>query len=450
MQRRGRIVRGGCAAAVLGVVAGTAWAWPWEVCKIVPVDGVANDEFGRPIAVNGGVAVIGAAVGSSSHPGSVYVYDVSTLSFLRKIVPVDGRIDNRFGSSVGLADGTLIAGCYGDNINGFFSGSAYLFDVATGEQMMKFVPDDGAPTAYFGTSVAIDGGLALVGAFGDRTYGPFSGAAYIFDMASGEQLLKLYAPTPMEGTHFGQSVALSDGMAIVSAPFGQVGEVHVFNASTGAYVGALSAQGLTDAEFGTTVKAAAGLVVVSSYASLGGSDEYAGAAAVFDLATQQRLITLRPDDLAGGDYFGCSLSIEGSRVLVGAYGDDEFGINSGSAYLFDVTTGTQLAKLNGSDEASSHLFGQAVGLSGGLAMVGAPRDDEGGSHAGAVYVFQLDRGPCPPDLAEPFDTLDFGDVQTFLSAWTAHDPIADFAGPLGVFNFFDVQAFLRAFAAGCP
>lgn len=54
------------------------------------------------------------------------------------------------------------------------------------------------------------------------------------------------------------------------------------------------------------------------------------------------------------------------------------------------------------------------------------------------------------DLAEPFGTLDFGDVLAFLTAFGSMSPEADLAPPTGVFDFGDVLAFLSAFGSGCP
>lgn len=60
-------------------------------------------------------------------------------------------------------------------------------------------------------------------------------------------------------------------------------------------------------------------------------------------------------------------------------------------------------------------------------------------------------GPCnPADLAEPYGTLDFFDVQAFLAAFSAHQPAADLAPPTGTFDFFDVSTYLNYFSAGCP
>ena len=43
---------------------------------------------------------------------------------------------------------------------------------------------------------------------------------------------------------------------------------------------------------------------------------------------------------ASSDFFGDSVAISGNNALIGASGDDTDGDNAGSAYLFDITTGT--------------------------------------------------------------------------------------------------------------
>ena len=58
--------------------------------------------------------------------------------------------------------------------------------------------------------------------------------------------------------------------------------------------------------------------------------------------------------------------------------------------------------------------------------------------------------PCPADLAAPFGTLNFFDIQAFIALFTAHDPAADLALPVGVFNIFDIQAYIAQYNMGCP
>jgi len=61
----------------------------------------------------------------------------------------------------------------------------------------------------------------------------------------------------------------------------------------------------------------------------------------------------------------------------------------GSAYLFDATTGQELLELTSSDEASGDEFGYSVSLDGDLALVGAWGNDDNGSNSGSGYVFDL-------------------------------------------------------------
>jgi hypothetical protein len=56
---------------------------------------------------------------------------------------------------------------------------------------------------------------------------------------------------------------------------------------------------------------------------------------------------------------------------------------------------------------------------------------------------------CAADLAEPFGTLDFGDVQAFVTSFTAGTPLADLNDD-GIFDLADIQAYITAFNAGCP
>jgi hypothetical protein len=92
------------------------------------------------------------------------------------------------------------------------------------------------------------------------------------------------------------------------------------------------------------------------------------------------------------DYFGYSVAISGTTAIVGAFGDDDNASESGSAYLFDTITGTQIAKLLPSDGAESDHFGISVAISGTTAIVGAPWDDDNGIHSGSAYLFDTTTG----------------------------------------------------------
>ena len=81
----------------------------------------------------------------------------------------------------------------------------------------------------------------------------------------------------------------------------------------------------------------------------------------------------RPAGAAAGDRFGISVAIDGDTAVVGAYGDDDNGLSSGSAYVF-VKPGsgwanmTETAKLTASDGAAGDFFGRSGAISGDIVV----------------------------------------------------------------------------------
>jgi hypothetical protein len=113
-----------------------------------------------------------------------------------------------------------------------------------------------------------------------------------------------------------------------------------------------------------------------------------GAAYLFDVTTGNEIFSLMVDDPAASDEFGFSVSISGNRAIVGSRSDDGGGSASGSAYLFDVTTGDQLTKLAADDDMAADRFGTSVSITSGIAIVGSPFDDDAGTSSGSAYMFE--------------------------------------------------------------
>ncbi|EAM47480.1 FG-GAP repeat protein [Crocosphaera watsonii WH 8501] len=95
---------------------------------------------------------------------------------------------------------------------------------------------------------------------------------------------------------------------------------------------------------------------------------------------------------AAGDLFGFSVSLSGNNALVGSHFDDDKGTDSGSAYLFDVTTGNLLHKLTAPDGAAGDQFGFPVSLSDNTALIGGFGDDDQGLNSGSAYLFDVTTG----------------------------------------------------------
>jgi len=155
-----------------------------QLAKLLPDDGAAGDAFGWPVAIEGQIAIVGVPGDddNGSISGSAYLFDVATGAQLAKLLPADGAAQSMFGWSVATDGQKAIVGARDGGENGKYSGSAYLFDMATGEQLAKLLPDVGAAFDLFGWSVAISSSIAIVGSAWDDDNGTNSGSAYVFDL----------------------------------------------------------------------------------------------------------------------------------------------------------------------------------------------------------------------------------------------------------------------------
>jgi hypothetical protein len=110
------------------------------------------------------------------------------------------------------------------------------------------------------------------------------------------------------------------------------------------------------------------------------------------------------------DYFGCSVALEGSRIVVGAPAYSFF--EGGAAYLFNYRDGSweQTTRLLSSDLEDDDELGGAVAISDGTIFIGAPGDE---NDTGAAYVFAA---PIAGDIDGDGD-VDTADLLALLAAW---------------------------------
>jgi hypothetical protein len=161
-----------------------------------------------------------------------------------KLLAGDGASEDAFGYSVGFEGDTAVMGAWGDDDNGSDSGSAYVFTRAAGAwtEQQKLTASDGKGGVSFGFGVAVDGDTAVIGAWGDDDNGPFSGSAYVFTRSAGvwTEQQKL---TPSDATaidEFGESVAVDGDTVVVSAWLDDEngdnsGSIYVFTRSAGVW-----------------------------------------------------------------------------------------------------------------------------------------------------------------------------------------------------------------------
>jgi hypothetical protein len=330
-------------------------------------DAAEGDWFGASVSIDGRTAIIGAVGDNEAgrNSGSAYVFqdtspagDWSSFSET-KLTASDAAKVAFFGLAVSISGRTAIIGAPSDRRPGTDNrGSAYVFqDMSPAGDWSSFIetkltPSDLAEGHYFGVSVSISGNTAIIGARGDDDGGYYSGAAYILqdtspsgDWSSFTET-KLTASDPAELNYFGYSVSISGRTAIIGA-FGG-GSAYVFQDT-----------------------------------SPGGD---------WTFFTETKLIA---SDGSLGDSFGKYVWISDDTAIAGSPGDDDAGPQSGSAYVFqDTSTAGDWSsfietKLTASDGDRNDLFGRSVSISGDMALVGAPRKDDGGIDSGSAYLYDF-------------------------------------------------------------
>ena len=133
-------------------------------------------------------------------------------------------------------------------------------------------------------------------------------------------------------------------------------------------------------------------------------------------------------------------------MIVTAIGNTPVTAQPGGAPVFAVETGRFVGEIPLEENATP----TAIGLGSDIAMVGLP--DLASSIAAPGLVRHADvSSPCARvDLAEPWATLDLGDIVAFIGAMQTQQLPADIAPPWGVYDLSDITAFVHQFMLGCP
>ena len=322
--------------------------------KLLASDGAAGDQFGNSVSISDSYAIIGALFDEGQR-GSVYMFErggTGTWQEVQKLTASEGDSEDFFGTAVSVSGSYTVIGAWQDEENGTWSGSAYVFERdGTGiwQEVQKLTASDAGVDNVFGSAVSVSGNYAVIGAPGDDDNGNWSGSAYVFERdGSGtwQEVQKITASDGAINDRFGYSVSVSGIYAVI-----------------GAY---------RDDDNGTE----SGSTYVFERDGTGTWQEV------------QKLVALDGD---ADDNFGCSVSVSGDYVVIGANLDEGQVSGSGSSYLFERDgAGTWLAvqKLIASDNDNQKNFGSSVSVSGSYIATGAYRDDDYGVESGSAYVFE--------------------------------------------------------------
>ena len=233
-------------------------------------------------------------------------------------------------------------------------GAAAVYDATSGARLSALANPSASNGDLFGRAVAVGGTYVVVGAPGDDTSGTNTGRAYVFDATTGGLVSTLVNPAPdpnaqsMFGSPegFGNAVAIIGSTVFVAAdldpqPAGNSGNVYEFDAATGNYLGVLTPPAAAQSRhFGTALAAAGSRLAVS--AALAGPN-FEGQVYVYNpsVSTAAPEVTIdEPGTQGVQDWFGQSLALDGSTLVVGAPLRDVGGnTDVGVAYVFGLPAG---------------------------------------------------------------------------------------------------------------
>ncbi|MCP4248874.1 MAG: hypothetical protein GY778_17665 [bacterium] len=436
-----------------GVTTGAAYmyryvdgAW-WAQAKLVASDGAELDRFGGSVAISGGVAVIGASVGSDGGTSSesAYVFAVQSTDCDANGVPDDcealpdcnsnGVVDpcdvaagssldcdangvpddcvpaqpdcnsNGVGDGCDVADGTSLdcdGGGAPDECEGLpdcdSNGIPDDCEVI-GRRLAKLAAFDPQLDDWFGSSLAVSGAAVLIGAPHDIYAADETGSVYAYRLQNNGWVMEgeLIPPGAAPRDYIGYSVSMSGDVAVIGAPGDDdrcpsqtncgTGSVYLYryNGYTWMAQAELTASDAAAGDsFGRAVSIDGDLLVVGA----------SNSAYVFrhNSSYWEEEAKLTASDAALGDRFGDAVSVSGDVVVIGAKDDDGTGTSSGSAYVYryDGNAWVEEAKLTASDGAAEDYFGASVSISGDVALIGAYGHNHPGVETGSVYVYRYD------------------------------------------------------------
>ena len=296
---------------------------------------------------------------------------------------------DQFGSAIALNGNVFAVGARQDDDGATNAGAVYLLTdhdndndwTDSGTIVKKLHTTIGSHTLglydFFGSAVSLNGNILAVGAYFDDDGASNAGAVYLLTdhdndndwTDSGTIVKKLHTTigtgnTLGENDYFGTAVALDGNVLAVSAYGDDDG-------ATNAGAVYLLTDHDNDNDWTDT-----GTVVKKLHTTIGTGNT-----------------------LGASDFFGSAVSLNGNILAVGAYFDDDGASNAGAVYLLTdhdndndwTDTGTVVKKLHttigtGNTLGENDDFGSAVSLNGDTLAVGAWRDDDGATNAGAVYL----------------------------------------------------------------
>jgi FG-GAP repeat len=308
--------------------------------KVIDPVGIAGEQFGYSVSINGNWAVVGAPGGGAiAGSASIYQYNGSSWIFMQKITDATSVVGDKFGSGVSISGNYVIVGAENDDVGANADqGSACIFryNVTTSNWllMQKITDATGSATAEFGVSVSIDGVYAIVGAWFETVgINGNQGTASIYRYNGSSWVLMNKLIDAAGGTNylFGGNVSISGNYAVISAtgddvPSGNQGSasVYFYNGSNWVFMQKLNdANGSSSDTFGSSVSISDNYIIIGAINDDNAANVDQGSFSIYIRVGNnwQQLQSFTDPAGKANDKLGRSAAIDANnkKFVVGAY-----------------------------------------------------------------------------------------------------------------------------------
>ncbi len=373
-------------------------AGSWEyIQSFADAEGMSGQSFLGSIDLSGDTIIESAGL-----TGEVYFFSVSNPEVetfeaeAQKIIPAANPSGSPVGGRVAMDGGHLLLGVRGEDTGAPNTGAVYAYRRSGGAWANEIKIAGTVAGGQYGSAVAVQGEVAMVGA---RTELQGRGRVHVLQWNGSAWSASQVIDSPFPETYeFGSSIAMQGDVAVVGAdgPDNHVGRVAVLEKSsngqwsTTQLIVPSGPAGESPGEFGTDVSIDGDTFVVGAPYTWTPTHQ-AGAAFVYrkSAGTWNLEAVLKGSNSTLFDHLGAAVSLQGDRVLVGAPDAGTSTIQLGAVYAFERTgtTWTEVDILH-ADHLGALRFGTDVEMRGTEAVIGVGSDFD----CGAVYQLRYVNG----------------------------------------------------------
>jgi hypothetical protein len=367
----------------INILAGIKYVWKDPIRITATTDQAANAQFGFSVSISTDYTIVGA-LGENGGDGAAYIFKRNGDNWSKLIRIGSPQAGAAFGSAVSISGDYAIIGAYNAN-------NAYVY-YKNNDNWTLDGTINGPAGSLFGASVSINGLYAVVGA---NAYNSSRGAAYLCyknQTPAWGSIKTLFDSAGIAGDQLGSSVSISENYVVVGSPRGNsVKGLAIIYQKQSEYIWSqlpnlIATGGTANDNFGQSVSITDNLAVIGAsgiqniYVFNRSGSSWSESSKLYATPLSQ-----------SGDYFGWAACIYNNYIITGAHGKDS---NRGAVYGFDNLSGYWNPSVNNpinkpDPRNTSDHFGRQVSISSTFAIISADGDSDFGVNAGSAYIFKL-------------------------------------------------------------